>query len=74
MPRKSIFVDKPVTPIAGVSRRGFVRQVAAGAGGIVLANKSGITSAFAQASDVIKVGFVSPRTGPLGSSGKATPM
>ena len=73
MPRKSIFVDKPVTPIAGVSRRGFVRQVAAGAGGIVLANKSGITSAFAQASDVIKVGFISPRTGPLGSFGEGDP-
>src|ERR1700729_687647 len=75
MPRKSIFVDKPqpARRAAGVSRRDFVRRVAAGAGGVVLANKSGITSAFAQASDVIKIGFVSPRTGPLGSFGEGDP-
>jgi branched-chain amino acid transport system substrate-binding protein len=75
MPRKSIFVDnpQPARRAVGVSRRDFVRHVAAGAGGVVLANKGGITSAFAQASDVIKIGFVSPRTGPLGSFGEGDP-
>jgi branched-chain amino acid transport system substrate-binding protein len=54
-----------------VSRRDFVKRAAAGAGGLALAGK--VTSAFAQASDVIKIGFVSPRTGPLGGFGESDP-
>ena len=56
---------------AGISRRDLVTRVAAGAGGLALAGR--LSPAFAQASDVIKIGFVSPRTGPLGDSAKATP-
>ena len=52
-----------------VSRRKFLKQVAAGAGGSVLA--SGV--AFAQSAETIKVGFVSPRTGPLGGFGEGDP-
>jgi branched-chain amino acid transport system substrate-binding protein len=56
---------------ASVSRRDFVKRAAAGAGGLALAGT--ISSAFAQAGDVIKIGFVSPRTGPLGGFGEGDP-
>jgi branched-chain amino acid transport system substrate-binding protein len=56
---------------ANVSRRDFVKRAAAGAGGLALAGN--MSSAFAQASDVIKIGFVSPRTGPLGGFGEGDP-
>jgi branched-chain amino acid transport system substrate-binding protein len=56
---------------ANVSRRDFVKRAAAGAGGLALAGN--MSSAFAQAGDVIKVGFVSPRTGPLGGFGEGDP-
>jgi branched-chain amino acid transport system substrate-binding protein len=55
----------------GVSRRDFVKRAAAGAGGLAFAGK--VSSAFAQASDLIKIGFVSPRTGPLGGFGEGDP-
>jgi branched-chain amino acid transport system substrate-binding protein len=55
----------------GVSRRDFVKRAAASAGGLALAGRA--SSAFAQASDVIKIGFVSPRTGPLGGFGEGDP-
>ena len=58
--------------IAGVSRRDFVKRAAAGASGIALAGK--MSAAFAQASDIIKIGFVSPRSGPLGGFGEGDPM
>jgi branched-chain amino acid transport system substrate-binding protein len=57
--------------IAGVSRRDFVKRAAAGASGIALAGK--MSAAFAQASDIIKIGFVSPRSGPLGGFGEGDP-
>src|ERR1700677_395968 len=56
---------------ASVSRRDFVKRAAAGAGGLALAGT--MSSAFAQAGDVIKIGFVSPRTGPLGGFGEGDP-
>ena len=56
---------------AGISRRDLVKRVAAGAGGLALAGR--LSPAFAQASDVIKIGFVSPRTGPLGGFGEGDP-
>ena len=56
---------------AGISRRDLVKHVAAGAGGLALA--TGMSQAFAQTSDVIKIGFVSPRTGPLGGFGEGDP-
>ncbi len=55
----------------GVSRREFVKRAAAGAGGLALSGS--MSSAFAQASDTIKIGFVSPRTGPLGGFGESDP-
>ena len=55
----------------GVSRRDFLKRAAAGAGGLALAGK--VTSAFADASDVIRIGFISPRTGPLGGFGECDP-
>ncbi|HTZ02880.1 MAG TPA: ABC transporter substrate-binding protein [Xanthobacteraceae bacterium] len=55
----------------GVSRRDFVKHGAAGVGGLALAGR--ITQASAQAADVIKVGFISPRTGPLGGFGESDP-
>lgn len=54
-----------------VSRREFVRRTATGAGALALASK--VPAAFAQASDVIRIGFVSPRTGPLGGFGEGDP-
>jgi branched-chain amino acid transport system substrate-binding protein len=64
--------QKPFGAAAGsVSRREFVKHAAAGAGGLALAGS--MSSAFAQASDVIKIGFVSPRTGPLGGFGESDP-
>jgi branched-chain amino acid transport system substrate-binding protein len=56
---------------ASVSRREFVKRAAAGAGSLALAGN--MSSAFAQAGDVIKIGFVSPRTGPLGGFGEGDP-
>jgi branched-chain amino acid transport system substrate-binding protein len=55
----------------GVSRRDFVKRVSAGIGGVALAGR--VSSAFAQAADVIKIGFISPRTGPLGGFGEGDP-
>jgi branched-chain amino acid transport system substrate-binding protein len=70
--RKRTEIQKvPGASDGGVSRRDFVKRAAAGAGGLALAGK--VTSAFAQASDVIKIGFVSPRTGPLGGFGESDP-
>lgn len=57
--------------LGAVSRRDFVKRAAAGAGGLALAGK--VAPAFAQSSDVIKIGFVSPRTGPLGGFGESDP-
>ncbi|HTV31421.1 MAG TPA: ABC transporter substrate-binding protein [Xanthobacteraceae bacterium] len=66
-------VDRQTSGFArtGVSRRDFVKRAAVGAGGLAIASR--IPSAFAQASDVIKIGFVSPRTGPLGAFGEGDP-
>ncbi len=55
----------------GVSRRDFVKRAAAGAGGLVLAGS--VSPAFAQGGDLIKIGFISPRTGPLGGFGECDP-
>jgi branched-chain amino acid transport system substrate-binding protein len=54
-----------------LSRRDFVKQAAAGAGTLAFAGS--VSTAFAQATDVIKIGFVSPRTGPLGGFGEGDP-
>ncbi len=70
---ESQLTDRKIPGVAGavVSRREFVKRAAAGAGGLALAGK--VSSAFAQASDLIKIGFVSPRTGPLGGFGEGDP-
>ncbi|WP_189375217.1 ABC transporter substrate-binding protein [Mesorhizobium sp. M4A.F.Ca.ET.020.02.1.1] len=56
--------SKPV--IAGMSRRQFIATSVAGGAALAL----GRGKAFAQAADTLKVGFVSPRTGPLGGFGE----
>lgn len=56
---------------AGLSRRDFVKRAATGAGALAVAGR--ISTASAQASDVIKIGFVSPRTGPLAGFGEGDP-
>ncbi|MET3524383.1 ABC transporter substrate-binding protein [Mesorhizobium abyssinicae] len=56
--------SKPV--IAGMSRRQFIAASVAGSAALAL----GRGKAFAQAADTLKVGFVSPRTGPLGGFGE----
>jgi branched-chain amino acid transport system substrate-binding protein len=49
-----------------VSRRSFVKTTLAGAGALVASGRA----SWAQASDVIKVGFISPRTGALAGFGE----
>src|SRR5437868_3838869 len=50
----------------GLSRRGFMASSAAAAG--IAAFGLGTNSA--QAADTLKIGFISPRTGPLGGFGE----
>lgn len=52
--------------IRGVSRRRFIATSIAGGAALALGGKS----AFAQAGETLKVGFVSPRTGPLAGFGQ----
>ncbi|MER9304423.1 ABC transporter substrate-binding protein [Mesorhizobium sp. M0293] len=52
--------------IPGVSRRQFIAASIAGGAALTLGGRS----AFAQAGDTLKVGFVSPRTGPLAGFGQ----
>ena len=52
--------------ISGISRRQFIATSVAGGAALAL----GRGRAFAQAADTIKVGFVSPRTGPLAGFGE----
>ncbi len=51
---------------SGLTRRGFLASSAAAAGAIAL----GAGTNAAQAADTIKVGFISPRSGPLGGFGE----
>ncbi|NKK75711.1 ABC transporter substrate-binding protein [Rhizobium leguminosarum bv. viciae] len=53
---------------ASLSRRSFIASTVAGGAALALA-LSGRT-AFAQSGDTLKVGFISPRTGPLGGFGE----
>src|ERR1700722_17404917 len=73
MPSKKRSTNKPLAGVAprGLSRRDFVKRAAAGAGGVAFAGRS--SPVFAPAADVIKPGFVSPRTGPLGGFGEGDP-
>src|SRR5262245_59988871 len=50
----------------GLTRRGFIASTAAAAGALAV---GGYTNS-AAAADVIKIGFISPRTGPLGGFGE----
>jgi branched-chain amino acid transport system substrate-binding protein len=50
----------------GLTRRGFMASSAAAAGALAL----GVGTNSAQAADTLKVGFISPRTGPLGGFGE----
>ena len=73
MPSKKRNKTQPSSGSArrGLSRREFVKQAAVGAGSLAFAGS--ISTALAQAADVIKIGFVSPRTGPLGGFGEGDP-
>ncbi|MGD0051945.1 MAG: ABC transporter substrate-binding protein [Vulcanimicrobiaceae bacterium] len=55
------------------SRREFVRTVGAAAGGVALTGALPGVWAPASAAEIFKVGFISPRTGPLGSFGQGDP-
>lgn len=57
----------PATGAKGPSRREFVKMAGVGAGGLALA---GFIPARAGAADVIKVGYISPRTGALAAFGE----
>src|SRR5580658_7611464 len=74
MPSKKRNTNESSSGVAprGLSRRDFVKNAAAGAGGIAFAGR--ISTAFAQAADVIKIGFISPRSGPLGGFGEGDPF
>ncbi|PDT06972.1 ABC transporter substrate-binding protein [Rhizobium sp. M1] len=49
-----------------LSRRSFIASAAAGGAALALSGRA----AFAQSGDTLKVGFISPRTGPLGGFGE----
>ena len=64
---------------AAISRRDFVKGAGVGVGGLLLAGGNA-PSAFARViretaseANTIKIGFISPRTGPLGSFGEPDP-
>ncbi|MGO7905331.1 ABC transporter substrate-binding protein [Rhizobium leguminosarum] len=51
---------------ASLSRRSFIASTVAGGAALALSGRT----AFGQSSDTLKVGFISPRTGPLGGFGE----
>lgn len=55
----------------GVSRRGFLKT--AGAAAAFLSVPATVRSAFASGEDVIRIGFVSPQSGPIGIFGDGDP-
>src|SRR5271154_3511443 len=55
------------------SRQEFVRTVGAGAGGAMLAGGLPTMWGIANAAESLKVGFISPRTGPLAGFGEGDP-
>jgi branched-chain amino acid transport system substrate-binding protein len=60
---------------SGVTRRNFIKTAGAVAGGAAaaLTLPASVRSAFAQGDDVIRVGFIGPRSGPLGVFGEGDP-
>jgi branched-chain amino acid transport system substrate-binding protein len=76
MPSNNRNTNKPASGAAprGVSRRDFVKRAAAGAGAISLANTVPAFWRTANAADTIKVGFISPRSGPLAGFGEGDPF
>jgi branched-chain amino acid transport system substrate-binding protein len=63
-------ISRRENPTAAVSRRNFITTIAAGASAIAVSGRV----ASAQAADVIKVGFVTPRTGALAAFGEPDPF
>lgn len=51
---------------ASLTRRSFIASAAAGSAALALSGRA----AFAESGDTLKVGFISPRTGPLGGFGE----
>ncbi|MEO8686209.1 MAG: ABC transporter substrate-binding protein, partial [Devosia sp.] len=64
-------IDK-TTSGRGFTRRGFIKTAGAVAGGAAaaLTLPASVRSAFAQGDEVIRVGFIGPRSGPLGVFGE----
>jgi branched-chain amino acid transport system substrate-binding protein len=64
----------------GLSRREFVKKTGVGIGGLLLAPLAaepawaGVVNEAAPAAGTIKIGFISPRSGPLGSFGEPDPF
>ena len=59
---------------AGISRRDFVKKTGVGVGALAAAGTVPALWRTAQAADVLKVGFVSPLTGPLAGFGEGDPF
>src|ERR1039457_4602541 len=67
--------DKQGDDEAAVTRREFVKKAGIGAGGLALAATLPMAlSRTASAADSLKVGFISPLTGPLASFGESDPF
>ncbi len=67
--------DKQGDGEAAITRREFVKKAGIGAGGLALTGTlPAALSRTANAADVLKVGFISPLTGPLASFGESDPF
>jgi len=61
--------------VKGISRRDFAALAGAGIGGAALSGRAyGQTMAAAGSANTLKIGFVSPRSGPLAGFGEADPF
>ncbi len=59
---------------AAITRREFIKATGLGAGGLALAGPLSLATPAIAAGATIKVGFISPLTGPLGSFGESDPF
>jgi branched-chain amino acid transport system substrate-binding protein len=62
---------KTITGKSGIDRRRFLKTAAAA--GAALTVPASVRSAFASGDDVIRVGFISPQSGPIGIFGEGDP-
>jgi len=71
---KSIFTPQRGENGAAVTRREFIKATGLGAGGLALAGTMSLATPAIAADATIKVGFLSPLTGPLASFGESDPF